>query len=249
MEKSVWNVSRGKWDRLPVAARHRLLATLAETGPDGYQRFLARYEELHRWSELDRYRPPSWLSPAEALDEFRNFHLLLGAPAECEGPIGGDDAPLSWEPRFPVTVALDQVRSPYNVGSVLRLIDNFGLAGLVHASDWLRLDHPRLRRAARGAEQWIPVRCEQDLPSWLAGAGCPVVGLENGPEATPLHRWAAPARVVIVLGNETYGLAGAVRARCSELVSIPMQGYKHSMNVHHALAIAAWAMVSAAKLD
>jgi len=257
MEKSAWNVSRGKWVKLPAEARHRVLASLAadaletvgQGDPAVWGAFLERYGELHAWSDQDLYRPPSWLSPAEALDEFRNFHLLYSSPAECEGPLDQGDAPLSWEPRLPVTVALDQVRSPYNVGSVLRLIDNFGLEGMVHASPWLRMDHPRLRRAARGAEQWVPVRCEDDLPVFFSRADRPVVGVECVEGATPLNDWQPPSRAILVLGNETYGLARAVRTHCTECVAIPMQGYKRSMNVHHALALVAWAMVSSAKLD
>lgn len=252
MEKSAWTVGRTKFTRLPSAAQHRLLAWLASDAlraagagnPEIGDTFLQRYGELQSWAELDRYRPPSWLSSREALDEYGYFHRLLGAPAECEGPLEDGGGALSWQPRFPVTVALDQVRSPYNVGSVLRLVDNLGLKGLVHASPWLRLDHPRLRRAARGCQQWIPVRCQEDLPSYLSQAGCAVVGVESDGTGTPLQYWQPPEEGVLVLGNETYGLAKAVRRCCTETVFVPMQGYKRSMNVHHALALVAWHMVS-----
>jgi len=254
VERSAWTVRQPKFSRLPSAAQHRLLARLARetmeslktrgTGDtDAHQTFLLRYDQLHAWTELDRYNPPSWLEPFEALEEFQNFHQLFGAPAESEGPLVNGQTPVSWEPHHPVEVALDQVRSPYNVGSVLRLVDNFGLRGLVHASPWLRLDHPRLRRAARGCERWVPVRCEEDLPDYLRRSNCPVVGVENQGSGTSLQNWRPPTEAVLVLGNETYGLAKAVRHCCSEMVFVPMQGYKRSMNVHHALALVAWRMV------
>ncbi len=253
MEKSAWTVGQRKYCKLPSAAQHRLLADLAsnalksagEGAPGIVDDFIERYRLMQSWAELDTYVPPSWLAPLEALEEYAGFHLLFGAPEENEGPLEStSETVVSWEPRFPVEVALDQVRSPYNIGSVLRLVDNFGLEGLVHASPWLRLDHPRLRRAARGCEHWIPVRCEEDLPGYLRQAGCPVVGIESAPKAIPLHRWDPPPRAVLVLGNETYGLASEVRHCCSEIVTIPMQGYKRSMNVHHALALVVWRMVS-----
>lgn len=248
MERSAWTVGRMKFTRLPQPARHRLLADLAAGARDdlaggddaAWERFLERYRMLHAWSSLDRYRPPAWLTPAEALDDYAAFHNLFGAPQENEGPLVESGPAVTWVPRFPVTVALDQVRSPYNAGSVLRLADNFGLEGLVHASPWLRLDHPRLRRAARGCEHWIPVRCVDDLPEHLGQAGRPVIGVEGDPGGVPLQDWNPPVSAVLVLGNESYGLAEAVRERCSAIVSIPMRGFKRSMNVHHALALVAW---------
>ncbi len=254
MEKSAWTVGQRKFSKLSSAAQHRLLAELAvdaqkaagEGTPGIVDDFHQRYRLMHSWSELDSFIAPSWLNPLEALDEYAGFHLRLGAPEENEGPLENVERAVSWEPRFPVGVALDQVRSPFNVGSVLRLIDNFGLEGLVHASPWLRLDHPRLRRAARGCEHWIPVRCEEDLPGYLRQADRPVVGVENDPDAVPLHLWNPPESAVLVLGNETYGLAREVRGCCGEIVTIPMQGFKRSMNVHHALALVAWKIVAGA---
>jgi len=248
MERSAWTVGKMKFTRLPQPARHRLFAelaadagaALAEGEEAAWERFLERYRAMQAWSPLDRYRPPAWLTPSEALEEYAAFHNLFGAPRENEGPLVEPGPAVSWVPRFPVAVALDQVRSPYNAGSVLRLADNFGFEGLVHATPWLRLDHPRLRRAARGCEHWIPVRLVEDLPAWLELEDRPVIGVEGDPRGVPLQEWAPPESAVLALGNESYGLAEAVRARCSAIVSIPMQGFKRSMNVHHALALVAW---------
>ena len=113
------------------------------------------------------------------MQEFFYFHAgFAQTPTEIE-PHQAGNAPLAWQPLFDVTIVADQIRSPYNVGSILRLIDNVGFAGLVHASAGLDLNHARLRRAARGAERWIPVRYVEDLPAWLQQADVPVVALEN----------------------------------------------------------------------
>ncbi len=239
MEKSAKTIGKRKFCSLPARRQHALLAELARDALSGGDRegFLKRYVELHAWAALDRYEPPPWLSAQEAMEEYLNFHGGLSrTPGVSEPP----PAPVSWQPRFPVTVVLDQVRSPYNVGSVLRLIDNYGLKGVVHASPWLRLSHPRLRRAARGCERWIPVRCEPDLPAYLKSADAAVIGIENDAGAVSVERWDPPAGdLVLVLGNETYGIAGAIRGHCSLSVCIPMFGFKKSMNVHHALAVVA----------
>jgi tRNA(Leu) C34 or U34 (ribose-2'-O)-methylase TrmL len=251
MDRCAETIGQKKFSRLPVRRQHELLAELARTARvhGRYQDFLERYALMHTWSELDCYQPPHWLSPQEGLHEFDCFHRLCADVPDDTAPDGEEPLPLSWQPRFDITVVLDQVRSPYNVGSILRLIDNAGFAGLVHASHGLDLNHPRLRRSARGAERWIPVHCTADLPALLQQARVPVIALENCPGAVAVEQWHPPQQCLLVVGNESYGIATAVSECCSQCVCIPMYGYKNSMNVHQALAIAAHRITSALNAD
>ncbi len=244
MQASPWTIGPRKFAKLSSQGQHRLLAELAraaavEARP--LEDFLARYGELQALTSLDRYAAPAWLLTSEALDEFAAFHQARCGRAE---PVTAEEAPpLHWQPRFPITVAVDQVRSPYNLGSILRLIDNFGLERLVHATSWIDPRHPRLIRAARGCERWIPLERVEDLPTWLRGVGRPVIAVEEGQGAIDLVDWEPPPSAVLVLGNETYGLSGAVRACANQTVCIANYGFKNSMNVSHAFAVIAQRMV------
>jgi len=238
-------VGRLKFVKMSSKRQHELLAAMAREAISSkdYQGFVRRYEELHTWAALDRYTPPLWLSEEEALYEFVAFHAGFSPNAMSHGteqeiPEQAGRA-VSWQARFDVTVMIDQVRSPYNVGSILRLIDNFGFNGMVHSTSWLRLDHPRLCRAAMGCEKWIPVRYEADPVSWFRGSDLPVIGIEKTREAISLDLWDPPTRCILVLGNEEYGLADAIGKCCAETVQIPLLGYKKSMNVQNALAVVA----------
>ena len=223
---------------LSPVRQHELLASLAwEAGKkQTFSDFTGRYEELQSWSGLDRYRPSDWLSEEEALQEFFLFHNNF-----CKIPLTPhiNDLVLSWQSMFDVTVLLDQIRSPFNAGSVIRIIDNFGFKGLVHNSPWLRMEHPQLCKAARGCEKWIPVNFEPDLPAWLKNQRMPAIGVENDPVAIPLKDWEPLSRCVLIAGNEEYGIASGLRQCCDQIVQIPMFGFKKSMNLHHALAIVA----------
>jgi tRNA(Leu) C34 or U34 (ribose-2'-O)-methylase TrmL len=241
MDRCAETIGEKKFSRLPVRRQHALLAELAEAALETaeYRSFLERYELMHSWSALDRYTPPEWLSPAESLQEFCFFHAGFARKPEEIELSRTDSGPIAWQALFDVTIVMDQVRSPYNVGSILRLVDNAGFAGLVHATQGLDLSHARLRRAARGAERWIPVRFVADLPAFLQQADVPVVALENCSGAVEINQWQPPKKFFLVVGNESYGIAAAVRECCEECVQIPIHGYKRSMNVHQALAIAA----------
>lgn len=235
MEKSPEHISQAKFRSLTARQQHKLLAQLAERALEGrLEGFPSRYAEMTGWVELDLYVPPVWLDPREALMETVRFHRLF---CGARPPLGEDAECLSWQPRFPVVVAMDQIRAPYNLGSILRLMDNLGFEALVHSTPHLSLQHAQLKKSARGCEAWIPVQLEPDLPAFLETQERPVIGLELSEDAIPLHDFLPSEAMVVVLGNEQYGLSRAVRARCQRLVKVPTFGHKHSMNVSHAFAV------------
>lgn len=245
MEKSAANIGRAKFCAQTPARQHKLLATLALEFGDDLSGFETRYAEMHRWVDLDRYTPPDWLTPHEAMVEYERFHRQLEGKTSAQ--LLDDDRPISWQPRFDVTVVLDQVRTPYNAGSILRLIDNYGLRRMVHATSHFNEKHPRLQRAARGAEQWIPIEKVDDLPAWLKAQSLPIIGLEADKRAVALQDWAPPKACVVIVGNEHYGIAQNIRDLCDTLVAIPTFGYKNSMNLTHAFAVTAQKIVEKAE--
>lgn len=240
-------VSRKKFNKLSSKKQHELLAAMAYDCliRKAFPEFYDRYQELQRWAELDRYEPPSWLSTDESLREFHLFHNSF-----CPDPLSSDAvrienaAKLSWEPAFDVSVLVDQIRSPFNAGSVLRIIDNFGFKELIHSTSTLSFNHPQLKKSARGCERWIPVRYEEDPVGFLTKAAVPVIGIEKTADAIDIKDWQPPEKCILVAGNEEYGIAGSILECCTEKIQIPMFGFKKSMNVHHALAVAAHHFIS-----
>lgn len=141
--------------------------------------------------------------------------------------------------RFPIVVYADHVRSPYNLGSIIRTAEGLGAAGVMVSPDAPRLDHPRLVRAAMGCDRWIPVRRGNlsEALRWIGGT--PVV-LETG--GTPLFSASFPPSGVLVLGNEELGVSPETLELAASVgrqtVQIPMWGRKASLNVGVALGIA-----------
>lgn len=250
-EKYAETIGREKFIRLSSVRQHEYLALLARNALESrdFKGFFKRYGEIQSWVELDKYSPPDYLTEEEAIHEYLLFHSgFSSSPGihnkKLDTPIQAEA--ISWVPKHDVTIVLDQVRSPYNTGSVLRLIDNFGFRRLVHNAEWLRLDHPQLCRAARGAQKWIPVEHKPDLPEWLDRLDIPVIGIENSDDAILISDWQPETPCVLIIGNEVYGIAKKLRDLCKTLVKIPMFGFKQSMNLHHALAIAGHKITSKA---
>lgn len=235
MEKSARHINKQKFQKLSTRQQHKCMARLAQewlVDPSVFD-FENRYAQLHSWVGLDRYKPVPWLDPLEWVTACRDFHQLLAEIADSHP----QHVSKLWVPSHQVEVVLDQVKTPYNVGSILRLIDNFGFAKLIHATSWLRWDHPRLANAARGSHCWIPVEYQPDLPTYLKQSKVPVIALEADANAIPLQSWRPPPACKIVLGNESFGVSKAILDVCDVSLSIDMHGYKHSMNVSHALAV------------
>lgn len=187
------------------------------------------------WSELDRPIIPDYVSFEQRLEGCFQFHNQLGGNA-LQWPTGLE-ASVDWHPRFSISVCADGMRSPFNVGALLRLIDNFGFAKLILAQSTVKLDHPQCVKAARGCENWIPVERPSSLADWLKQFDGLVVGMETGANAIEIAKWRPPEKLAVVIGQEQYGISPEIQNLCHQLLKIPTFGNKASMNVSHALAV------------
>lgn len=140
-------------------------------------------------------------------------------------------------------LVLDNIRSLYNVGSMFRTGDAFGVKKIYLCGITGTPDQKGLQKVALGAEQVIP--WEHRGRTWavveeLKRAGFFVVGLERTPGAADISGFRPPPgrSVALVVGNEVRGLTPALRRRFDAVVEIPMMGIKESLNVSVAAGIA-----------
>jgi tRNA G18 (ribose-2'-O)-methylase SpoU len=139
-----------------------------------------------------------------------------------------------------VTVVLDGVTGPYNIGAIFRLCDAFLVERLVVCGSVVALRNRRFVQAAAGTERWVPWQEETDASAFVraakvAGDWVVIVELTAAsvyPAALQPH---FPA--VLVLGSETSGVSRAVLACADQAVAIPMLGMANSLNVATAGAI------------
>jgi tRNA G18 (ribose-2'-O)-methylase SpoU len=146
-------------------------------------------------------------------------------------------------------VLLDNIRSAWNVGSILRSADGFGfthafLCGITPAAD-----QEAVAKTALGAQDSVPWSHHKDavrLVKGLKAEGWNVFALEEDPRASDLHQAAglraARRRTVLIAGNEITGVDPDLLDLCDHILSIPMHGEKRSFNVAIAFGIAAYAL-------
>jgi RNA methyltransferase, TrmH family len=172
----------------------------------------------------------------------RNLMRILGGdPADWDfiaPESGGLDARM--RRIFPgVRVYLDDIRSPFNIGSIFRTAESFGVEEVLISPFSASPEHPRAERSAMGAIGILPWKRET-TPELAKRPN--VFVLELG--GVPIDDFPFPESGVAVLGSEELGASPeAIAAAGYGRVSIPMYGAKGSINVGVAFGIMmqAWA--------
>jgi tRNA G18 (ribose-2'-O)-methylase SpoU len=144
-----------------------------------------------------------------------------------------------------VVVLLDNIRSLYNTGSILRTADAAGVERVVLCGITPRPDQgSRQRRAiaktALGAEDSVPWEHQPDTGTALArlmADGYQAVAVEPSPDAINLFEWTPRWPVCLVFGHERNGISSTLAPQVELVVRIPMLGHKRSLNVATAAGV------------
>ncbi|MBR0173901.1 MAG: RNA methyltransferase, partial [Bacteroidales bacterium] len=135
-------------------------------------------------------------------------------------------------------LALDSVRDPGNMGTILRLSDWFGLDCIFASADSVEVYNPKVVQASMGAIfRKKLVYCDiAEKCRDFRSAGLEVFGtFLNGEN---IYAGELPSEGLIVLGNESNGISDAVAKECSRRITIPsFGGGSESLNVSIAAAI------------
>ena len=133
-------------------------------------------------------------------------------------------------------VALDAVRDPGNLGTIIRLCDWFGIRNLVCSQMTVDCFNPKVLQATMGSIARVNITYVK-LVDFLKVSDMKVYGaFMNGASVYELE---LPQKGIIILGNEANGISTEVEASVTQKVAIPPYGGKtsESLNVATATAI------------
>lgn len=140
-------------------------------------------------------------------------------------------------PQTGLIVALDDVRDPGNLGTIIRLCDWFGIATLVCSDQCVDVYNPKVVQATMGSITRVNV-VYAPLEDYLRETSLPVYGTFM--DGKNIYSESLPAEGIIVLGNEANGISASVEVLCNERIAIPRFGnlqQTESLNVATAGAI------------
>jgi tRNA G18 (ribose-2'-O)-methylase SpoU len=142
-------------------------------------------------------------------------------------------------------VLLDNIRSAWNVGSILRTADGFGFEHAYLCGISPTPEQAEVRKTALGAEEsvtWSTHRNGLEQVQRLQEAGWLILALEKTKMSIPIQvasQWLKQGQSVLVLGNEVTGVDPEILALADCVAHIPMRGQKRSFNVAVAFGAAA----------
>jgi len=142
-------------------------------------------------------------------------------------------------------VLLDNIRSAWNVGSILRTSDGFGFEHAYLCGITPTPEQSEVRKTALGAEgfvTWSAHRNGLEKVCALQEDGWQIVALEKTKDSIPIQAvtgWMGRSPSLLVLGNEVTGVDPDILAKADHVVHLPMYGQKRSFNVAIAFAAAA----------
>ncbi|SBW15162.1 tRNA/rRNA methyltransferase SpoU [Brucella sp. 10RB9215] len=140
-----------------------------------------------------------------------------------------------------VYVALDRVRDPGNLGTVIRTADAVGAKGVILIGDTTDPYSLETVRATMGSVFSVPLyrASEADFLNWRKGFSGLVVGthLKGAVDYRTIPYANKP--VILMMGNEQQGLSDSLADACDKLARIPQAGRADSLN----LAIATGVML------
>ncbi len=135
-------------------------------------------------------------------------------------------------------VALEGIRDPGNLGTILRTADSTGAGGVVLIGDSCDPFSVEAVRASMGSlfATKLARASFEELMRYKTARGAEMFGLslkgaaQDG-EAPP------PAKAIVLMGNEQSGLPEHMEAACDTLVKLPMRGRADSLNLAVATAV------------
>jgi TrmH family RNA methyltransferase len=132
-----------------------------------------------------------------------------------------------------VWVALDRVRDPGNLGTVIRTIDAVGAKGVILVGDTTDPFSVETVRATMGSIFAVPVAraTTEAFLAWRGGFSGLVAGthLKGAVDYRSVDFSRGP--VLLMMGNEQQGLPESLAASCDRLLRIPQAGRADSLNL------------------
>jgi tRNA G18 (ribose-2'-O)-methylase SpoU len=183
---------------------------------------------------------PVYIASKDLLETIVGFPLHQGIMAVAKMPEEGSLAKLLSVRKTPLFVALDGVVNAENVGVAVRNCAAFGadaiLTDQTSSSPWLR----RSVRNSMGGIFQIATFHVPDLANQLIELkqkyGMRIIAAHPGGDVQ-LHSTDLTRGIVMVFGNEGYGLSERILKEADSAVSIPMNNKTDSLNVASAVAV------------
>lgn len=147
-----------------------------------------------------------------------------------------------------VYVALENLRSLYNIGAIFRTCSFFGIKNIVlvgysgktYDLKGKEILHSDILKTSLGAENDLNIiflKDTDELIDFAKKEQLKLVAVEQTPESRLLTDWTPEENVVLVFGNEVDGVSARLLSVAEECLEINRYGMHNSLNVSTVVGI------------
>jgi tRNA G18 (ribose-2'-O)-methylase SpoU len=145
-----------------------------------------------------------------------------------------------------MVVILDNLRSVFNAGSIFRTGECLGIGEIVFCGSSPGPEHPHFAKTAMGTQDrlsWRRYLNTREAVIHYKEEGYKILALETAEGASSVFETGVDFPLALILGNEALGISREVLAEVDQIVALPVLGWKNSLNVGVAFAVAAYQMI------
>jgi tRNA G18 (ribose-2'-O)-methylase SpoU len=152
---------------------------------------------------------------------------------------------------FPIVLITDSVMRPFNVGSLIRTADAFGVKKIIFGSGPVKMNK-QTWNASRATEKVVDFKQVENTLCEIKNykqAGYRIIALEITDESIPIKNLKnnTNQHTVLIVGSERYGITKELLDISDEVYHIEMYGQNSSMNVVQATSIALYEITNKLK--
>ena len=142
--------------------------------------------------------------------------------------------------KLPIILILDNLRSAFNVGSIIRTADCLNVEEVWFCGYTPKPDHPKVINTSMGTEKmikWVYFEKTLEAINNAKETGYEPVALETLKGAKSIYEYKFAGKTALVFGNEALGLSEETIKLCDKCLVLPVSGWKNSLNVATACAV------------
>ncbi len=183
----------------------------------------------------------SWLKK-QAIDEvleLKDFELekisALSQPNKVLAVFEKLEVDENFNAAGNITILLDGLQDPGNIGTIIRIADWFGIPNMVCSLNCADRYNPKVVQATMGSIGRVNM-LYTDVAAWLMGhKNLPVYA--TALDGIPLQKVSKIKEGIIIIGNESKGIGEDLMRLATKKITIPRKGQAESLNAAVALGV------------
>lgn len=174
----------------------------------------------------------------------KNYDIVSQGEIEKNGTLESNDSALiiAKQKSFSlptlkeneIVLALDEIKDPGNLGTIIRIADWYGIKNIVASENTTDFYNPKTISASKGSFTRINVFYTK-LEEYLLKTKLPILGTFLG--GKDVHAFDFPKSGILLMGNESNGINEELEKIVTEKITIPSYGKAESLNVAIATAV------------